>query len=183
MSVTTMARRYAEAVADVAIERKQVEQIDAELGTFAQMVKSSKELYEIFASPVLSSDQKSKVLNALVERTKPSAVTANLLRAMLKNYRLHYVEAVYEQYKREINERRGIEKAEVITATNLNPDEKNLLSRRLQAVTGKKVEVEFKVEPEIIGGVVTRIGSLAYDGSIRTQLEAVKRKLKSGDNR
>jgi F-type H+-transporting ATPase subunit delta len=181
MSIATVARRYAEAVADVAIERNQVEQVDTELGAFAHMVKSSKELYNLFASPVLSNDQKSRVLNALVERTKPSPTTANLLRAMLKNYRLHYVEAVYEQYKREINQRRGIEKAEVSTATNLSAEEKNLLTGKLQALTGKKVEVEFRVEPELIGGVVTRIGSLAYDGSIRTQLEAVKRKLKSGD--
>ncbi|MEW6126432.1 MAG: ATP synthase F1 subunit delta [Acidobacteriota bacterium] len=181
MSITTVARRYAEAVADVAIERNQVEQVDAELNAFAQMVKSSKELFEVFASPVLSNDQKSKVLNALVERAKPSAITANLLSTMLKNYRLHFVETVYEQFKNEINQRRGVVKAEVTTAATLSAEDKNLLSRKLQEVTGKKVEVEFKVEPEIIGGVVTRIGSIAYDGSIRTQLDAVKRKLKSGD--
>ena len=181
MSVTTIARRYAEAVADVAIARNQVDQVDAELNAFATLMKSNRELYEVFASPVLSSEQKGKVLRALVERTNPSQTTAKLLGVMLTNYRLHILDAVYEQYKREINERRGLVNVEVTSAQTLTGGERELLNQRLRELTGKQVRIQFKTDAALIGGVVTRIGSVEYDGSIRTQLEAVKQRLKSGD--
>ena len=181
MSITTIARRYAEAIADVAVAQNQVEQIDAELNTFAQMMKSNRELYDVFASPVLSGEQKSKVLNALVEHTKPSPTTTNLLKVMLNNYRLHNLDAVYQQFQREINERKGLLAAEVTTAQALSSDEQNLLSQRLQELTGKQVQVQFKTDATLIGGVITKIGSVEYDGSIRTQLETVKQKLKTGE--
>jgi F-type H+-transporting ATPase subunit delta len=181
MSVTTIARRYAEAAADVAIAKNQVEQIDAELNAFATLMKSNRELYEVFASPVLSNEQKGKVLKALVERTKPSQTTANLLKVMLANYRLHILDAVYQQFKRQINERKGLVNVEVTTAQDLNADEQDILNRRLQELTGKQVQIHFKTDAALIGGVVTKIGSVEYDGSIRTQLEAVKQKLKSGE--
>ncbi len=180
MSVTTIARRYADAVAEVAIAKNQVEQIESELQAFAHMVKSSRELHDVFASPIISNEQKSKVLAALVERTKPSQTTANLLRVMLNNYRLQHIEAVYEQFKRAMNERRGQVSAEITSAAPLTQADKDLLSRKLTEVTGKKVELTYKTDPEIIGGIITRIGSIAYDGSIRTQLQTVKQRLKSG---
>lgn len=181
MSVTTVARRYAEAIADVAVASNEVERTDAELSAFNQMMKTSRELHDVFASPIISNDQKSRVLEAVIERTQPSRTTANLLRAMLKNYRLHLIDAVYEQYRREINERKGVAIAEVTTAAPLAATEQEMLSRRLQELTGKQVQLQFKTDPEIIGGVITRIGSVDYDGSIRTQLQAVKQRLKTGD--
>jgi F-type H+-transporting ATPase subunit delta len=181
MSLTTIARRYAEAVADVAVAQNQVEQIDAELNSFAQMLKSNRELYDVFASPVLSNEQKGKVLKALVEHTQPSSTTTNLLKVMLNNYRLHHLDAVYQQFKREINQRQGMVAAEVTTAEALGSAEQNLLSQRLQELTGKQVQIQFKTDATLIGGVITKIGSVEYDGSIRTQLETVKQRLKSGE--
>jgi F-type H+-transporting ATPase subunit delta len=181
MSITTIARRYAEAVADVATAKNQVEQIDAELNAFAHLMKSNRELYDVFASPVLSNEQKGKVLNALVERMRPSQTIANLLKVMLTNYRLHILDAVYEQFKREINERKGLVSVDVTTAQALGAGEQDLLNRRLQELTGKQVQIHFKTDAALIGGVVTKIGSVEYDGSIRTQLETVKQRLKTGD--
>ena len=181
MSITTIARRYAEAVADVAVAQNQVGQIDLELYAFVQMMKSNRELHDVFASPVVSKEQKSKVLKALVERTKPSQTTANLLKVMLNNYRLHNLDVVYQQFQRQINERKGLLAAEVITAQTLSSNEQNLLNHRLQELTGKQVQIQFKTDSTLIGGVITKIGSVEYDGSIRTQLETVKQKLKSGD--
>lgn len=181
MSITTIARRYAEAVADVAVAQNQVGQIDAELNAFAELMKSNRELYEVFASPVLSNEQKGKVLGALVEHTRPSSTTTNLLKVMLNNYRLHHLDAVYQQFKREINQRQGLLAAEVTTAQQLSAAEQNLLSQRLQELTGKQVQIQFKTDSTLIGGVLTKIGSVEYDGSIRTQLETVKQRLKSGE--
>jgi F-type H+-transporting ATPase subunit delta len=167
MSVIAIARRYAEALADVAISRNQVEQMDGEVRTFAEMIRASRELHDLFASPIVSQADKARVLDALIARTRPGPMTANLLRTMLSHYRLHHLDVVYEQFRREINERKGTEQEK--------------LSRELTALTGKHVQFEFKSDPALIGGVVTRIGSVVYDGSIRTQLQEIKHRLKEGD--
>jgi F-type H+-transporting ATPase subunit delta len=178
MSVTAIARRYAEALADVALARNQVEQTEAEVGAFTEMIASSRELYDVFASPALSQKDKGRVLEAIIERARPSKETANLLRTLLRHYRLHYIDVVHEQFRREINRRRGVVAAEVATAGPVAEEDRRILSRRLEEITGNRVEIEFKTDPSLIGGVVARIGSVVYDGSIRTQLHTVKQKLK-----
>jgi F-type H+-transporting ATPase subunit delta len=181
MSVTRIARRYGEALADVAIAQNQVERIDSEVRGFVEMMRSSRELHDLFASPIVSQPDKARVLDVLVARTRPGKMTANLLRTMLDHYRLHHLDVVYEQFRREINERKGTVLAEVTTAQAVSQGERERLSRELVAMTGKHVEFEFKTDPELIGGVVTRIGSVVYDGSIRTQLEDIKHRLKEGN--
>jgi F-type H+-transporting ATPase subunit delta len=178
MSVTVIARRYAEALADVAITHNQIDLIDAEVGAFARMMSDSRELHDLFASPIISQGDKAQVLNALVERARPGQMTANLLKTLLRHYRLHHLEAVYQQFQREINERRGMVLAEVTTAAPVSRTEQDALSNRLREMTGKQVQLQFKTDPALIGGVVTRIGSIVYDGSIRTQLQTVKQRLK-----
>jgi F-type H+-transporting ATPase subunit delta len=180
MSVIAVARRYAEALADVAVSRNQVEQIENELRQMAELVRSNRELHDLFASPIISLPDKRRVLDAIIERARPGAVMANLLRVMLNHYRLHYINEVHEQFRREMNERRGVVLAEVVTATEIGSAERETLGKRLEAMTGKQVEVQFKTDPSLIGGIVTRVGSVVYDGSIRTQLHEIKERLKAG---
>ena len=181
MSVMTIARRYAEALADAAIARNQVEEVDREARAFAEMMRSNRELHDLFASPIVSQGDKGKVLDALIARSRPGQMTANLLRAMLNNYRLQHMGEMYEQFRRIINERAGVVVAEVTTAQPIGSAEQASLSRRLQEMTGKQVQFQFKTDPSLIGGVVTRIGSVVYDGSVRTQLQEIKQQLKTGD--
>jgi len=180
MSIVAIARRYAEALADVAIAHNQVEQMDSEVGSFAQMIRDSRELHDVFASPVVSQEQKLSVLDALIERTGVSPMVANLLRTMLSHYRLHDLTEVHEQFRRAINRRKGIALAEVTTATPASQAAQEMLTRKLQELVGKQVQIQFKTDPELIGGAVTRLESVVYDGSIRTQLQTVKQRLKEG---
>jgi len=199
MSVTAVARRYAEALADVAVERNQVEQIDANLRLFAGMIESSRELRETFASPIISLADKRRVLDALIDRVLPEhktttikqsesgglraeAMMVNLLRTMLRHHRLHHLPEVYKQFQREMNKRRGLIIAEVITAAEVGSAERQKLGRTLEKKTGKKVEFKFKTDPSLVGGVVTRVGSIVYDGSVRTQLLEIKQRLKQGES-
>jgi F-type H+-transporting ATPase subunit delta len=181
MSVIAMARRYAEALADVATAHNQVDQIDGEVRVFAEMMTSSRELHDTFASPIVSHSDKLKVLEALTARATTGKLTANLLRTMLSHDRLHQVAQVYEQFRREMNERKGLIVAEVTTATEVGPSEQAKLGRTLEQMTGKRVEFKFKTDPSLIGGVVTRIGSVVYDGSVRTQLQEIKERLRQGE--
>jgi F-type H+-transporting ATPase subunit delta len=79
-----------------------------------------------------------------------------------------------------MNERQGIVAAEITTAAPVGANERDVLERRIEQMTGKRVEVQFKTDPSLIGGAVTRIGSTVYDGSIRTRLESIKEELKRG---
>ena len=181
MSVIAMARRYAEALADVATARNQVDQIDSEVRVFAELMNSNRELRDMFASPIISQSDKLKVLEAIIARTTPGQMTANLLRTMLSHYRLQHLPEVYEQFRREMNERKGMIIAEVTTASEFGAAEQARLGRTIEQMTGKKVEFKFKSDPSLIGGVVARIGSVVYDGSVRTQLQEIKERLKQGE--
>jgi F-type H+-transporting ATPase subunit delta len=182
MSAIAVARRYAEALADVATARDQVDQIDREVSTFAELLKSNRELRDVFASPIISLADKRRVLDALIERAGPGQMTTNLLRTMLGHHRLHYLPEMREQFRRVINERQGLIVAEVTTAAEVGHDDQQRLGRTLERMTGKRVEFKFKTDPALIGGVVTRIESVVYDGSVRTQLREIKERMKQGES-
>jgi F-type H+-transporting ATPase subunit delta len=183
MSVIALARRYAAPLADVALAHNRVDQIDSELGVFARMIQTNRELYDLFASPVIPETSKRDVLDAIIERMRPDKLTANLLRALLRNYRLQYVGAVHEEFRREMNARKGVVVAQVATAEQVAPSEQESLIRRLQEMTGKQVQLEFKTDSSLIGGVITRVGSMVYDGSVKNQLKEIEQRLKQGDRR
>lgn len=180
MSIRTVARRYAEAMADVAMGRNQVDEIDNELCAFAGMTGVGSELYDLFASPIISQADKGRVLEALIAKTHPGEATANLLRTLLRNYRLHHIGEVYEQFRRQINRRKGVVIAEVTTAAEIGSAEQETLGHNLREMVGRQIQLQFKTDPSLIGGVVTRIESVVYDGSISTQLREIKQRLKSG---
>lgn len=182
MSVIAIARRYAEALADAATAHNLVEKIDNDVRVFAEMMASSRELHDLFASPIVSKTDKLRVLEALIARVRPDQMTANLLRTMLSHDRLHHLGEVYEQFRREMNERKGLIIAEVTTAAEVGRAEREKLGRTLEQMTGKRVEFRFKTDASLIGGLVTRIGSVVYDGSVRTQLQEIKEQLKQGDS-
>jgi len=181
MSLLSVSRRYAEALADVAISDSQVDVIGKELAQLAELFGPGSELRALFASPIISQADKKVILKTIVERAGPSNITANLLGLLLKHYRLQYLASVEEQFQREINKRRNILKPEITTAAPIAAAESERLSRELQELTGKTIQAEFKTDPALIGGAVTRMGSMVYDGSIRTQLHTIKNKLKKGD--
>jgi len=181
MSVVAVARRYADALADVASARNEVDQIDREVLLFADMLKTSHELRDVFASPIISLADKRRVLDALIDRIRPGQMTINLLRTMLSHYRLQYLAVMHEQFRRVINERKGLIIAEVTTAGEFDSAAQQKLASTLERMTGKQIEFKFKTDPSLIGGVVTRLGSVVYDGSVRTQLKEIKERLKQGD--
>jgi F-type H+-transporting ATPase subunit delta len=181
-SPTQIAKRYAEALADAAEAQGQLTAAAEELHVFAQFVAESKELQDVFASPAVTPDDKAAVLEAVIERAKPTPFVANFLRVLLKNFRIHYIAEIDEAFAAQVDRRVGVVAADVTTAGPLTDAERQVLADRLTTMTGKKVKLTYATNPELIGGVVTRIGSRIYDGSIRAQLEAVKRQM-SGQTR
>jgi F-type H+-transporting ATPase subunit delta len=177
MSVTTIANRYARALADVIIERRETNEVVAELNKFAQMMAGHSQLRDVFASPVLAAERKRAVLNELLARMSLRQTTANFLQLLLSNSRLHDLDQMLRALSNELDARTNIVSAEITTAREISEQEQSMLRDKLKAATGKEVRLQFRADPAIIGGVVTRIGSLVYDGSIKSQLAQMKQRL------
>ncbi len=178
MSAESIARRYAAALADVAIARNEAQEIKEELAGWEQMMTGSPELLEVFCNPTVPYDQKRKVVVTLIARTKVRPTTSNFLNVLLQNNRLADLPLVNESFARELDNRAGIVSAHVTTARPVPDEAQQALQNRLAEMTGKRVRLDFATDEDLIGGVVTRIGSTIFDGSVRGQLHQIKEQLK-----
>jgi F-type H+-transporting ATPase subunit delta len=106
--------------------------------------------------------------------------STNFLRLLLANQRLHQLARILKSLERELDSRAGVLAADVTTARPISDVEREQLRSRLGSMTGKEVRLKFDVDPDLIGGVVTRLGSVVYDGSIKNQLERMKEELVRG---
>ena len=177
MSLQTVARRYAAALADVTIERREEREVQNELDQWAAMIEANPQLKEVFANPTVAYDQKKKVLEDLISRSRVRDTTASFLRVLLKNQRLSQLRDIAERYGLVLDERSGVVAANVITARPIPEELKNSLHETLVAATGRKVRLSFTTDETIIGGMVARIGSTIFDGSVENQLERLSESL------
>jgi F-type H+-transporting ATPase subunit delta len=177
MSVQTMARRYASALADVVLERGEAAEVQAELVRWEEMIQSTPNLLEVLRNPTIALDQKRTVLNKLIERAKPRQTTANFLKVLLQNHRLTDLGEINRKFAETLDERAGMVAATVTTARTVPDSSQHQLHAKLTGMTGKKVRVNFATDPDLLGGIVTRIGSTVYDGSVRNQLQMIKERM------
>ncbi|HEY6118661.1 MAG TPA: ATP synthase F1 subunit delta [Pyrinomonadaceae bacterium] len=177
MSLQTIARRYATALADVVIEHAEASEVQAELRQWEAMLQQNPELREVFANPTIVYDQKRAVLRELINRAKVRPTTANFLQLLLKNQRLTELPEINARFEKVLDVRAGIVAAAVITARPVSADIREAIQGKLKGLTGKQIRVDFQTDTDIIGGLVTKIGSTIYDGSIRTQLELLSTRL------
>lgn len=180
MSVETIARRYGTALADVVSGGGDIETVKSELRIWEEMMASNASLHSAFRNPAITHLDKEKVLESLIAKAKPTKTTSNFLRILLKNSRLTELGEINDKFASVLEERSGHIAAEVISARDLSDDQKRELKSNLEKLTGKQVQLNFGIDQDIIGGVVTRIGSTVYDGSVRTQLENLREELVNG---
>lgn len=180
MSAETIARRYATALADVVIPRGEDRAVQEELSQWEAMMQSNQMLQEVFGNPTIPYDQKRKVLMTLIARTHVGSLTANFLQVLLQNHRLGDLTEVNKRFAQVLDERAGVVTAEVQTVHLVPEASQQALRAKLMTLTGKKVHLKFSTDEDLIGGIVTRIGSTIYDGSVRSQLQQVKQKMASG---
>jgi F-type H+-transporting ATPase subunit delta len=177
LSVETVARRYATALADVVVARGEAQEVRTELDAWEAMMQSSEQLMEVFRNPTIPYEQKRKVLNTLIARTQVRQLTANFLQVLLQNQRLADLSEVNKRFTQILDERAGVVSAEITTARPVPQSSQEALRAKLTELTGKRVRLNFTTDEEIIGGITTRIGSTIYDGSVRNQLQQVKERL------
>jgi F-type H+-transporting ATPase subunit delta len=177
MSVQTVARRYASALADVVLEQGEAREVQDELTAWERFFQSSDNLREVFSNPTIALDQKRAVLNKLIERTRPRPTTINFLKVLLQNQRITDLAEINRKFAEVLDTRAGTMAATVTAARSVPPDAQQKLQQTLSTLTNSRVRVNFATDPELIGGLVTRIGSTVYDGSVRNHLQQIKEKM------
>lgn len=171
MSLQTVARRYAQALADVVSERREEREVQKEIQGWASMIDANPQLREVFANPTVAYDQKRTVLEELMSRTRVKETTASFLRVLLRNQRLAQLPEIAVRFGQILDERAGVVAAEITTARPISEDLKKTLHDTLASATGRTVRLSFATDENIIGGFVARIGSTIFDGSVENHLE------------
>jgi F-type H+-transporting ATPase subunit delta len=177
MSTRASAARYARALFDIAIKESNPEQAEAELSAFAGLLQSHPDLQKVLLNPAVPAANKRALVEQLLDRLRPSSPVRKLLLLLAERDRFELFADMLDVYRERLMEHLQVIKAEITTATPLAGDQAARLQQRLAAATGRTVTMTTKVDPAIIGGVVTRIGSTVYDGSVATQLAAMRQRL------
>jgi len=171
------ATRYARALFDVALKESDPVQIERDLASFAGLMSSNAELAGALTNPAIPASAKRKIADTLAGRLNVATPARKLLLLLADRDRLAVVPDLLDVYRARLMEHQQVVRAEVTTAAPLAPERAEQLQKKLADITGRKVEMTTSVDPSIIGGMVTRIGSTVYDGSLATQLVKLKEKL------
>ena len=178
MSTRASAARYAKALFDVAITEATPEQAENELTAFSDLVTAHADLGLALASPAVPAARKRAVVDQILERQQPSSPVRKLLLLLAERDRLELLPDLVAVFHERVMEHLKVVQAEVTTAAPLAPERVAQLQQRLGASIGRTVTLTTKVDPALIGGMVTRIGSTVYDGSVATQLAALQQRLR-----
>jgi F-type H+-transporting ATPase subunit delta len=177
--LSAVAERYAAALADVAVERKNSETIKRNLAAFVEAFSSIADLRNALESPALNAEVKRKVIAEVAGKMGLDVAVRNFIYLVVDHRRTEVLSEIEQAFLSELNERLGIVDAEVTSAHELNDDEKRQLSTVLEQRTGKKVEARFQIDGALLGGAVVRLGSTIYDGSVRDQLKRLREQLET----
>jgi F-type H+-transporting ATPase subunit delta len=169
------ARRYAQAVFEIALEKNELDRWRADLEKLAAAMADATFLGAM-DSPKIKFDDKARLLTKRLGEISPAA--RNLALLLISRNGAGMLGQIAAEYRRMLDAYHGIQTAEVITAVPLDDADKNRLAEHLSAVVGSQVTVKAAVDPRILGGVVARVGGKLLDGSTRSRLEALKKELK-----
>jgi F-type H+-transporting ATPase subunit delta len=176
--VSGMAGRYATALFELARDEKAIDTVKADLDRFLSMLAESPDLMRLVRSPVFSAEQQAKALSAVLELAGIGGLAAKFLQVVAANRRLFAVRPILKDFRALVARHKGEVTADVTLAQK--PDDRQLAAIKdaLRAVTGKDVQVDVKVDPSIIGGLIVKLGSRMVDSSLRTKLKSIKHAMK-----
>ena len=178
MTNKTAALRYARALLDVAVKEKaDLEQIENELSQFADLLKRYPTLAKVLLNPAVPVPRKRAAVAELLAQARLSPILSKLIALLADRDRLVLLPDLLAAYRDRLLDHRHVVRAEVTTAAPVDAGRVQAIQNSLAKVTGRTVTMATKVDPSIIGGLVARIGSTVYDGSVTRQLERMKERL------
>jgi F-type H+-transporting ATPase subunit delta len=176
--MASVAGRYARALFDLAKDEDKLKEVESDIVTIQQMLDESEDLRRMVRSPLISSDDQIRVLTVILDRAGISALTANFFKLVARNRRLFAAADMIKAFRALLARERGEVAADVTSAHALNNEQLNMLSEALSGVVGQAVKVNTKVQPNLLGGLIVKIGSRMFDSSLRTKLINLKIALK-----
>jgi F-type H+-transporting ATPase subunit delta len=174
----SLAGRYASALFDLARDQRQIDAVGRSLDLLGQALLDSKDFSELVTSPLVSREEAGKAFAALAGELKLDPITTNFLGVLAKNGRKGQLKDIIRAFRRLAAEHRGETTADVITARPLNDDQMAELKAQLRARAGRDVAIDAQVDPNILGGIVVKLGSQQIDASIRTKLNRLAMAMK-----
>jgi F-type H+-transporting ATPase subunit delta len=176
--VSVVAARYARALVDVVVSSKaDGAQILAGLRTVEQLVFGSPELRTALSSPAVSPSRKRAVMKKLLDPMGLPEKVVNFVYVVIDHRRGHDFPSIVDGFEQLLDERLGLVAADVRSAKELTDSQRQAIEAQVSRLAGKKAKLKFSTDPSLIGGVVARVGSTVYDGSVRGQLERLRTKL------
>lgn len=180
--LSVVATRYAHALVDVALapgSGLDARVVAGQLRSVEDLTRESADLRHVMLSPAVPASRKRAVIGSFAASLGIAAKVRNFLFVLIDHRRFDRLSEVREAYEAALDERLGFVRADISSAMPLTEDQRIALQSELVKLAGKKVRMEYSVDPALIGGVLARIGSTIYDGSVRGQLDSLRRRLSS----
>jgi len=178
-TISGMAGRYATALFELALENKVVDAVKKDLDQFDALVADSADLNRLVRSPVFDADEQLKALSAILAKAGIGGLAANFLRVITTNRRLFAVRDMIRGYRALVARHKGEVMAQVTVAEKLSDTHLDTLKSALKSVTsGKDIDLDVRIDPAIIGGLIVKVGSRMVDSSLRTKLNSIKLAMK-----
>ena len=176
--VSGMAGRYATALFELALEQKQVDAVKADLDRFGALVEENPELARLVSSPVFTAGEQTRALTAVLSNAGIGGLAANFLLLVASKRRLFAIRQIIKAFRLLVAQFKGEVTAEVTVAEKLDDRHLGALQSALKNVTGKDVDLDVKVDPSIIGGLIVKVASRMVDTSLKTKLNTIKHAMK-----
>ena len=173
-----MAGRYATALFDLALDANAIEAVKADLDRFDALVAESADLNRLVRSPVFSAEEQLQALAAVLEHAGIGGLAANFFKLVAANRRLFAVRDMIKAFRALVAQHKSEATAAVTVAEPLKDAHVDALRAALKSVTGKDVDLDIKIDPAILGGLVVKLGSRMVDNSLRTKLNGIKHAMK-----
>jgi F-type H+-transporting ATPase subunit delta len=180
MTLSSVATRYAKALADVSATPAgglRPEDALSQLRAFAGALAASRELENALMTPAVPTSRKRAVVGRIAGVLKLSPIARNFLFVLIDHRRIALLDAILHSFELIVDERMGYARAEVSAPRELTETQREAINAQLEKITGKRIRMRVAVDPALIGGVMARIGSTVYDGSVRGQLQTLGRRL------
>jgi F-type H+-transporting ATPase subunit delta len=177
-----IARRYAKALLIIGKEDDKAESYKEELDRFSDLITREKELEQAITNPLYNVGGRKKVLQEVIDKVNISKVMSSFLLLLFDKGRFGFLSDINEFYKKLADELKGVVRASLVSATELSSETVDKIRTTLSKKTGKDIILEVEQDPSLIGGIVSRIGDLVLDGSIKTQLLNMRESLKRGES-
>lgn len=177
-SLTGVAGRYAVALFGLAQDEGALEVVEADMETLDAAIAGSDDLRGFLRSPVYGRDDQTNAITALAKKARLNTLTSNFLALVAQNRRLFALEDMIKAFAALAAQHRGEVFAEAVSAATLNGDQTKALRHEIEAMVGKAVKLETRVDPELLGGLVVKIGSQMIDASLKTKLNRLKTVMK-----